>query len=275
MATIQVTPGLLLDQAKALRSKIAAHEGIYRDIRAQAGDITSVWKGKSQAAFWASFEARDKQLRKFAEDMEAFAQLMETAAQDHDLSETYRTKLMQQGVAVGGIAAVGAGATAAATFPNANSVQGGQYPGHTGLDYGSNANNAPEGTHVTAAIGGTVVELVNDYPNDFNTRNGTGVDPGIENSTAYANRVVVRGDDGKYYLYAHLQQEGPGLAVGQRVNAGDWIGNVGNTGNSVSSHLHLEIRHTNQWQGHMPVDVQSQYINNVLTANHNDMICEK
>lgn len=52
------------------------------------------------------------------------------------------------------------------------------------------------------------------------------------------------GDDGNKYYYAHLNGYPDGLQNGQRVNRGDAIGFVGNTGNAegTSPHLHFEIR---------------------------------
>lgn len=62
-------------------------------------------------------------------------------------------------------------------------------------------------------------------------------------------RVGVRGDDGRYWFYAHLA-EPPTIAVGTRVEAGDPIGIVGNTGygsrpghkDEFTYHLHLGIQ---------------------------------
>lgn len=47
--------------------------------------------------------------------------------------------------------------------------------------------------------------------------------------------------DGTYFFYAHLADFAPGLKVGSRVQAGEIIGFVGNTGNSATAHLHFEI----------------------------------
>lgn len=44
-----------------------------------------------------------------------------------------------------------------------------------------------------------------------------------------------------YVLYGHMQNP-PTLKVGDPVNAGDLIGQVGNTGASGNPHLHLEMR---------------------------------
>ena len=44
-----------------------------------------------------------------------------------------------------------------------------------------------------------------------------------------------------YFVYAHLLNY-PELAIGDRVQSGQVIGQVGNTGNSSNAHLHLELR---------------------------------
>lgn len=46
---------------------------------------------------------------------------------------------------------------------------------------------------------------------------------------------------GTYYFYAHLADFAPDLSVGSRVQAGQIIGFMGNTGNSGFPHLHFEI----------------------------------
>ncbi|MFP5297695.1 MAG: M23 family metallopeptidase [Actinomycetota bacterium] len=63
-------------------------------------------------------------------------------------------------------------------------------------------------------------------------------------------RVGIRGDDGRYWFYAHLKRYAPGLAIGRRVQAGDLLGEVGNTGygnapghdGEFAPHLHLGIQ---------------------------------
>jgi peptidoglycan LD-endopeptidase LytH len=63
-------------------------------------------------------------------------------------------------------------------------------------------------------------------------------------------RVGIRGDDGRYWFYAHLREFAPGLTVGDRVVSGDEIGGVGNTGYGARPghadefiyHLHIGIQ---------------------------------
>jgi murein DD-endopeptidase MepM/ murein hydrolase activator NlpD len=55
------------------------------------------------------------------------------------------------------------------------------------------------------------------------------------------NAWWLTGTDRTYYFYAHLAAFAPGLKVGSKVVAGQFIGYVGATGNAGGSHLHFEI----------------------------------
>ena len=59
-------------------------------------------------------------------------------------------------------------------------------------------------------------------------------------SNYYGNLVVIEHPGGLYTLYAHLSK----ILVeqGQTVAAGDQIGEVGQTGVAIGSHLHFEVR---------------------------------
>lgn len=56
----------------------------------------------------------------------------------------------------------------------------------------------------------------------------------------YGNYVVIKHANGVQTLYAHMSSVGVG--VGSKVDAGETIGGVGNTGKSTGSHLHFEVR---------------------------------
>jgi murein DD-endopeptidase MepM/ murein hydrolase activator NlpD len=63
-------------------------------------------------------------------------------------------------------------------------------------------------------------------------------------------RVGVRGDDGRYWFYAHMRRFAPGLSIGDRVETGSLLGEVGNTGYGAAPghageftyHLHVGIQ---------------------------------
>ncbi|MQA99563.1 MAG: peptidoglycan DD-metalloendopeptidase family protein [Actinobacteria bacterium] len=63
-------------------------------------------------------------------------------------------------------------------------------------------------------------------------------------------RIGIRGDDGRYWFYAHLRRFAPRLTEGSRVRAGSTIGEVGNTGygqdpghaDEFTYHLHVGIQ---------------------------------
>lgn len=74
-------------------------------------------------------------------------------------------------------------------------------------------------------------------------------------------RVGIRGDDGRYWFYAHLQED-PRLPIGTSIEAGGVIGAVGNTGygdapghkNEFLPHLHIGIRAANGvWENPYPL----------------------
>ncbi|MBN1426884.1 MAG: M23 family metallopeptidase [Anaerolineae bacterium] len=91
-------------------------------------------------------------------------------------------------------------------------------PGHSGIDLG-----APVGTPVYAADSGVVI---------FSGWNNWG----------YGILVVLdhSGPGGWTSYYAHLNSKAVGC--GQMVSRGQYIGQVGSTGNSSGAHLHFELR---------------------------------
>jgi murein DD-endopeptidase MepM/ murein hydrolase activator NlpD len=87
--------------------------------------------------------------------------------------------------------------------------------------------------------------------------------PGVvENAgwTFYSGtRVGVRGEDGRYYLYAHLSELADGLAAGSVVDAGTLLGLIGNTGygppgqrDEFPPHLHLGVLAGSEWVNPYP-----------------------
>jgi len=104
--------------------------------------------------------------------------------------------------------------------------------GRTHHDYPATDIAVACGTRVVAAVDGTVWEVERtDHWNPLLDIPGT----------RGGKTVVVDGDDHVRYLFAHFSSIASGLAVGQRVEAGQTIGAVGSTGHSTGCHLHLGL----------------------------------
>ncbi|MDZ4246899.1 MAG: M23 family metallopeptidase [Dehalococcoidia bacterium] len=70
---------------------------------------------------------------------------------------------------------------------------------------------------------------------------GTVIVAGWVDGTGYGNRVVLDHGNGYTSLYAHLSNIY--VSVGETVSRGQLIGQMGSTGRSTGTHMHLEIRY--------------------------------
>ena len=68
-----------------------------------------------------------------------------------------------------------------------------------------------------------------------------GVVTGAAPNGGYGNWIQIEHEDKLSTLYGHLSSFAPGIAPGVRVQKGDLIGFVGNTGRSTGPHLHFEL----------------------------------
>lgn len=92
---------------------------------------------------------------------------------------------------------------------------------HRGVDYA-----APTGTSVRATANATV---------DF-----------VGQQSGYGKVIILRHDNKHSTLYAHLVRFRSGLRKGTRINQGETIGYVGQTGWATGPHLHYEFRIDNK-----------------------------
>jgi murein DD-endopeptidase MepM/ murein hydrolase activator NlpD len=92
----------------------------------------------------------------------------------------------------------------------------GQYYIHKGIDISTYRSGDP----IVAAADGQVVTI------DFDAE-------------GFGNYVIIKHKHGYYTRYAHLQKST--VKIGQRVQQGGVIGNIGNTGLSTGPHLHYEV----------------------------------
>ena len=101
---------------------------------------------------------------------------------------------------------------------------------HTGVDIGWNVSPTQD---IMSYTGGTVIYTQTGYGNAIGS---TGMD-------SYGNMVQIQYDDGTTGLFAHLSNVD--VKEGDRVEAGQKIGNMGNSGNASGNHLHYEMTDVN------------------------------
>lgn len=97
------------------------------------------------------------------------------------------------------------------------------------------------GQEVLAPVAGTVVDAVNDQPDN---------DPNLpiadrdQSQSLGGNQVVIEVAENQYVFIAHMQQGSVQVAVGDEVRAGDVLGLTGNSGNSSEPHIHIHVQET-------------------------------
>lgn len=102
--------------------------------------------------------------------------------------------------------------------------------GHTGVDIGWSTSPTED---IVSYEGGTVIATQTGYGNMI----------GSTGMASYGNMVQILYDDGTTGLFAHLSNVD--VKEGDRVEAGQKIGNMGDSGNAYGNHLHYEMRDTN------------------------------
>ena len=107
------------------------------------------------------------------------------------------------------------------------------YDGHRGTDIPAlNFRLMDRGVYAVAAAEGTVV-AVQDGQFDRNKRVGTG---------GYGNHVILEHAGGIRTIYAHLKKNSIRVRVGDSVQAGEELAEIGSSGSSTDAHLHFEVR---------------------------------
>jgi murein DD-endopeptidase MepM/ murein hydrolase activator NlpD len=112
---------------------------------------------------------------------------------------------------------------------------------HTGMDF-----TASIGTEIYATGNGVVSKLEKD---------GRG----------YGNNIIINHGYGYETLYGHMSRFN--VRLGQKVNRGDLIGFVGNTGSSTGPHLHYEVRKNGN-----PVNPVNFYYNDLSPEEYTKML---
>lgn len=99
MALIQVTPDMLKSKATELRGYNSQHQEAMDKMRTLVINLNEVWKGDAQDAFLAKYESMQSTFANFAEMLENYAKLMDTAAnQMQELDTSLASQMNSFGV---------------------------------------------------------------------------------------------------------------------------------------------------------------------------------
>lgn len=120
--------------------------------------------------------------------------------------------------------------TTAVTSPFGPREIEGKYSNHKGIDISNGCNN----NNVITTKSGTVTTVNTGCDNNGGYGNTCG--------GGYGNYVIIDHGDGTSSVYAHMYPNSITVSNGTKVNQGEKIGEVGNSGSSTGCHLHFEIR---------------------------------
>ena len=104
----------------------------------------------------------------------------------------------------------------------------------------NNANWFSYDQPVLAAAAGRVVRVRDGVPENTPLSEEIAALP-FTPETVTGNAVVVEMGPGRFAVYAHLRPGSISVAVGDRVEAGQEIGRIGNSGHSLAPHLHFHV----------------------------------
>ncbi|MCD4655500.1 M23 family metallopeptidase [bacterium] len=94
------------------------------------------------------------------------------------------------------------------------------------------------------------------------------------------NHIIIKHDEDRYSLYAHLQKESIPVKPGDTVKKGQLIGRVGNSGQCSNAHLHFQLNEGPNPLGHrgLPMTFENLQDSNGLPLpliTHNNVIVHK
>ena len=100
------------------------------------------------------------------------------------------------------------------------------------------------GKPVLAPVSGHVVKIVDDLPDNDGIKQyprRSILDINARPDWNFGNHVVIDAGRGTFVLLGHLRRGSITLRPGQEVNAGEPIGQCGNSGNAIAPHVHVQV----------------------------------
>ena len=104
-------------------------------------------------------------------------------------------------------------------------------------DFDDNADHHAYGADLLAVADGRIEAVTDGVPENVPGKRPTS----ITLDTRGGNLVILDIGDGRYVTYAHLIPGSLTVRVGDRVERGDVLGKLGNSGNSDGPHLHFHV----------------------------------
>jgi len=99
------------------------------------------------------------------------------------------------------------------------------------------------GERLFAVADGIVVAATDGYPDNV-PKTAAGFEPAVPLNTyesILGNKLVLQLANGQFAQYAHMQAGSVRVKAGDRVRRGQWLGRVGNSGDSRSPHVHFQL----------------------------------
>lgn len=115
-----------------------------------------------------------------------------------------------------------------------NRILNGNNEYHSGMDIGSSGR---ETDYIIAVSKGVVEYVNNSCDNNGNLNNFCG--------SGFGNYVKIKHSGGVYTIYAHLLPDSIKVSVGDVVNQGQILAEMGNSGRSTGKHLHFQVTVSN------------------------------
>jgi hypothetical protein len=102
------------------------------------------------------------------------------------------------------------------------------------------------GAPIYAPADGIVEEAVTDLPENSFSASGAAIIPADSehrDPNGLGNHIILRHSDGRFSWLLHMQPQSLRVKAGAHVTAGQLLGNVGFTGDSLFPHLHYTVTH--------------------------------
>lgn len=117
--------------------------------------------------------------------------------------------------------------------------------------------------HLYAPLDGYVVDICNEYE-DTKVRKGRPIICDVDD--VKGNYILIKHKNNEYSLIAHILKNSFQVKVGDFVKTGDYIAQVGNSGNSNGPHIHFQIQ--NDWNFSHAIGIPIHFTNVIIRKNN-------